>query len=232
MIHEYNISFNQLQITPEEVYETMGYGSSTPEKDVVEMVKNTIEQVAAFTVPRFCYLIAEGVITHDTLTIGSQTLQTGKIIGKQLMHSEAFVLFTATVGKEFEEWMDGFKQTDDMVMQYISDSLGSCLAEKTADYLEDLLQSEISEKGWLHTNRFSPGYCEWHVSEQQKLFSLFPTPTPCGIRLTESSLMIPIKSVSGIIGVGSKVRKLDYSCGICTLERCYKKRRKAVTQSQ
>ena len=45
----------------------------------------------------------------------------------------------------------------------------------------------------------------------------------CGVRLTDSSLMVPIKSVSGIIGIGEKVRKLDYTCGLCDSKKCFKR---------
>ena len=82
-----------------------------------------------------------------------------------------------------------------MVKVYIADSLGSIIAEKAADCMEEELAAFIEKRGWKHTNRYSPGYCGWHVSEQQKLFSLFPVASPCGIQLTDSSLMIPIKSV-------------------------------------
>ena len=71
----------------------------------------------------------------------------------------------------------------------------------------------------------SPGYCGWHVSEQQLLFPLFEGQT-CGVRLTDSSLMVPIKSVSGIIGLGKEVRRLDYTCGLCDFKQCYKRRKK------
>ena len=113
-----------------------------------------------------------------------------------------------------------------MVRIFITNSIGSIIAEKAADAMEEALQAFIDKTGWKHTNRFSPGYCGWHVSEQQRLFSLFPTANPCGIRLTDSSLMIPIKSVSGIIGIGKNVRHLDYSCGLCDYSKCYKKRRR------
>ena len=108
----------------------------------------------------------------------------------------------------------------------MADSLGSIIAEKAADCMELALQKEIGSRGWKHTNRFSPGYCGWHVSEQQKLFPLFPTPHPCGISLTDSSLMLPIKSVSGVIGLGENVRKLEYTCGLCSYEKCYRRKQK------
>ncbi len=113
-----------------------------------------------------------------------------------------------------------------MVKIYIADAIGSIIAEKTADCMEIALDEYIRNRGWKHTNRFSPGYCGWHVSEQKKLFPLFPSAEPCGIRLTDSSLMLPIKSVSGVIGLGEDVRKLEYTCGLCTYDKCYRRKQR------
>jgi len=103
--------------------------------------------------------------------------------------------------------------------------LGSVIAEKCADEMEKNVQESIEKLGWHRTNRFSPGYCGWHVSQQQILFALFKGET-CGVRLTDSSLMLPIKSVSGIMGLGQQVRRLDYTCGLCHFEKCYKRKKK------
>ena len=64
--------------------------------------------------------------------------------------------------------------------------------------------------------------------EQKQLFSLLPN-TMDFISLTKSCLMLPIKSVSGIIGVGKEVRKTGYSCDICSNKACiYRKIRMNV----
>lgn len=225
MIQEHSIPFSKLSVTPEEIYEAMGYCTAIPDKDIREMVKGILEQASALAVPRFIYRITEGSLTKETLRIDDTSLAIGKIIGRQLSGSEAFALFIATTGSAFGEWLEEISRNGDIVVQYIVDLLGSCLAEKAADYMEVVLQEEIAKRNWKHTNRFSPGYCEWEVSEQQKLFPLFPVSSPCSVQLTASSLMIPIKSVSGIIGLGSKVRKTAYSCGLCNLEYCYKRKR-------
>ena len=59
-----------------------------------------------------------------------------------------------------------------MVKVYIADAIGSIIAEKTADCMEIALDEYIHDRGWRHTNRFSPGYCGWHVSEQNEIISL------------------------------------------------------------
>ena len=69
------------------------------------------------------------------------------------------------------------------------------------------------------TNRYSPGYCVWHLKEQKSLFSLLPAEY-CNITLTDSCLMQPIKSVSGLIGIGANGKQKTYLCSICELSHC------------
>lgn len=225
---EQELSYKDLNIPLSEIYEAMGYKDSTPDQMVMEETEDLLKRITPSLRPRFFFFITEGVLDteKESLTIQDTTFYIGKTIARQLRSSEAFAFFAATAGNEFETLQHTLQQEDDMVKVYIADSLGSIIAEKAADCMETALATFIEEKGWKHTNRYSPGYCGWHVSEQQKLFSLFPVAAPCGIRLTDSSLMIPIKSVSGVIGIGSGVRKLEYTCGLCTYENCFRKRKR------
>ena len=224
-----NINYHDLRLSLADVCEQMGYGDATPDDDVMAEVRAVGDMAAAVARPRFCYALADGTLdlVRDTLTIGGTELHVGRIISRQLRGSEAFALFVATAGAEFEDLQMRLKDDDDMVRTFIADSFGSVIAERTADIMEECLQGELDGRGWRHTNRFSPGYCGWHVSEQQRLFPLFGVERPCGVRLTESSLMVPIKSVSGVIGLGPGVRKLEYSCGLCDYKDCYKRKRLA-----
>ena len=56
-------------------------------------------------------------------------------------------------------------------------------------------------------------------------FSCLPE-FPCGVRLSDSSLMSPIKSVSGIIAYGPCIVKRKYGCELCGKADCYKNRNK------
>lgn len=225
---EKELSFTDLHISLPEIFEAMGYGNAVPDEAVTSEVHTLLERVAPIVHPRFAFFITEGALDTDQemLAVGDVSFPIGKIITRQLRGSESFAFFAATAGTEFESFQHALQQEGDMVQLYIADSLGSIIAEKAADKMEEAVDAFVQEKGWKHTNRFSPGYCGWHVSHQQKLFSLFPVSEPCGIRLTESSLMIPIKSVSGVIGLGSEVRKVDYTCGLCTYEKCYRRKQR------
>ena len=224
----YGLTYNDLDLDLAEVYMQMGYGGSAPDDDVETEVRAVENDIAMIARPRYCFFTTEGTLdtVNDTLSVNGTEMNLGRIISRQLRGSETFAFFVATAGAEFEDYQMRLKDEDDMVRTFIADSFGSVIAERTADIMEQALQDTITADGLRHTNRFSPGYCGWHVSEQQKLFHLFGEGHPCGVRLTDSSLMVPIKSVSGVIGLGHKVRKLEYSCGLCDYKDCYKRRRK------
>lgn len=213
---EKTLSFEELGITAADVYEQMGYHDAQPDKATQQETATILKEVSQWLRPRFSYFVVNK----------QPDFEMGNIILRQLRGSEAFALFICTSGLEFETYQQRLKEQGDMVRVFIADALGSVIAEKCADQMEKALQESIDKLGWKHTNRFSPGYCGWHVSQQQLLFPLFQGHT-CGVKLKDSSLMIPIKSVSGIIGLGEKVRKLEYTCGLCDFKQCYKRKKKA-----
>ena len=210
------LTYEQLKITLTDIYEAMGYHGTQPDNATVQETEAILDDVREWLRPQFCFFVMRERLDFEM----------GKIIEKQLQGSEAYAIFICTCGQEYETYLQRLKAENDMVRVFIADALGSVIAEKCADEMEKNLQESIEKLGWHHTNRFSPGYCGWHVSQQQKLFPLFKGET-CGVRLTESSLMLPIKSVSGIIGIGKEVHRLDYTCGLCQFEKCYKRKKKA-----
>ena len=212
---EKTLTYDQLGIVPSDVYEQMGYRGVEPDEATRQETLRLIDDVREWLRPQFCFFVTQALPSFEM----------GRIIEHQLQGAEAYALFICTSGTEFEAFQQRLKQEGDMVRVFIADALGSVIAEKCADQMEQALQENIDKLEWKHTNRFSPGYCGWHVAQQQVLFPLFDGHT-CGVRLTDSSLMVPIKSVSGIIGVGQEVRKLDYTCGLCTFEKCYKRKKR------
>ncbi len=226
---EKQLTYDDLDITDKELFIQMGYGENTPGDDILAEIDEMKATVREILQPHFCFAITDGGCLNaeeKTLTIGETVFNVGRIITSQLRGAQSYAFFVATSGTAFEALQRRLEAEGDMLRVFIADSMGSVIAEKTADIMERWLQIYINAKGWKHTNRFSPGYCGWHVSQQQLLFPLFNTKEPCGVKLTDSSLMIPIKSVSGVIGLGPGVKKLEYTCGLCDYAKCYKRRKR------
>jgi hypothetical protein len=156
---------------------------------------------------------------HDGLYVGNRFFTTGRIIASQLKKAEKAALFACTIGPGMESWSRQAFRDGDPVLGHIIDTVASLAVEKATGMLHDHIGWTMEQSGLRITNRFSPGYCGWPVTQQQLLFSFFPAGF-CGIGLTDSALMIPMKSISGIIGIGTKVNRDNYFCDRCARKDC------------
>lgn len=156
---------------------------------------------------------------QEEIAVPGISFHTGKTIVKMLRGAKRYVFFMATAGPGPENLAKSLMAEGQYLEAYIVDLVASGMAEAAARYLHDHLKDEWALKGQKITNRYSPGYCGWKVDEQQKLFGLFPEGS-CGITLSASSLMSPIKSVSGFVGVGPGVSFRDYTCELCSMKDC------------
>ncbi|MBL1212168.1 MAG: methionine synthase [Ignavibacteriae bacterium] len=220
---ESQIAFNELVLNYSSVYLALGYQNNLPPKYIIELIQKMLNEVEEILQIKGGFQIHQNdfsVIDKTKIVVDNIEFYTQRIITTQLKKAEGAVIFACTLGKGFDDWRKKFTDDDDMLKVYIADILGSELVEAATDVLESKIADELSTKNFKITNRYSPGYCDWNVYEQHKLFSLLPEKF-CGIKLTESALMLPIKSVSGIIGFGSNVKKKEYNCKICSMENCY-----------
>ena len=144
-------------------------------------------------------------------------------VGKQVMHnlrnSEMLAFFACTAGGEITDRSQKYMSAGDYLEGYVADLTGSLLVEAAMDLVQKRLTDKMGQSGLKVTNRYSPGYCNWNVGEQHLLFSLFPE-NFCGITLSDSALMHPIKSVSAVIGIGRNVRFSQYVCNTCPQRNC------------
>jgi cobalamin-dependent methionine synthase I len=131
-------------------------------------------------------------------------------------------LFICTAGEELSRCSQELLKGDHPVLGYILDLMGSMVVESATDELQKQIKQMAQKDELQITNRYSRGYCKWSVADQHKLFSFFPS-NCCGIGLTDSSLMHPVKSVSGIIGLGKEVKFREYTCDLCSQVDCFHK---------
>ena len=179
--------------------------------------------------PVGCY-VSKAVIPNSSkkdITVREARFQTGGTIVRMLKGAKKIYFFLASAGSGPEHLSRKLIAEGNYLEGYIADLIGSALADAIAQYVHDQIRESCGRSGYRVTNRYSPGYCGWEVEEQHKLFELFPEGN-CGIMLSASSLMSPIKSVSGIIGAGPRVSFRDYTCELCSMKDCTFRRTRAT----
>jgi hypothetical protein len=221
-VFEVNINFNDLTIDKNEIELTMGYMENNIPLHFVELIDDVISKAEPLCKIKAGYKIVDIKKTteqKDDIYADGIFLKTQKIVTGKIKKADKAAVFICTIGSAMEEWSRKLLIEGDGVLSYIVDTVASVTVESLTDRLHDHIGQEMKKEGLKITNRYSPGYCDWVVSEQHKLFSMLPEKF-CGISLTESALMVPIKSVSGIIGIGADVKWVKYTCDTCGITDC------------
>ncbi len=224
--YEYPIEATELVVDRSVLERFLGYDKGPAPEPVVSYLDEAIASLAGFVEPRCALrILPSGSCSFNkrTITADGVAFQTQPIISKRLRLSESLAFFVCTIGPRLEQRARALMDEGKMLEGYLLDQVASELAEQAAEWIEKKLSEIVHPAGWKITNRYSPGYCKWSVAEQHKLFSFFPKHV-CGITLTESALMVPIKSVSGVIGIGPSVRREAYECSVCDMTDCFRRK--------
>ena len=178
-----------------------------------EQLESLLDEAKAIAKPRAMYAVAyvdsrgESSVVIDGLEFHSRVLRVN------LDDVHRVFPFAITCGGELHEWMRG---KDDLLLRYYADVISE---EAMRAASADLKRHLVRGYGLGRTSTMSPGSLEdWPIQEQRPLFELLGDPEKAiGVRLTDSMLMIPSKSVSGI---RFPVEKTFESCQLCQRVRC------------
>lgn len=149
-------------------------------------------------------------------------------LAKTLENATSLCCFIATIGRGIENAVNTCTAKNRFSDAFILDTLGSMAAEALIDGFHRDYERQCLEQGKGVTLRFSPGYCDWDITDQIHLFSFFKEDHPAGVQLTETCLMSPCKSVSGVFGIlpvdsGNRLDKYN-PCRSCGQPRCRARR--------
>jgi len=130
---------------------------------------------------------------------GDTTFRSRKL-AQALKDSEEIICFVATLGSGLDREILRLMAEKRLSQAYVLDAMGSVAVEDMVEQFYQRKQIEFAAENKSVTLRFSPGYCDWPVSEQKQLFSLFGS-EHTGVELLDSCLMTPRKSISGVFGL-------------------------------
>ena len=183
--------------------------------DYIENYHDFIESTYAYTFRAIDSVDGDRVYLTDSIILESQ------VISSLCKRCDELAVFITTIGSHLEEMVDFLSENGLVLQATVLDAVGSGAAEQMAGFIEDKIRNVAKLHNQRTSRRFSPGYCDWNVNQQETIFKILNDDT-AGVSLTDECLMIPRKSVSGIIGIGDRNSGVeDYNpCFTCTNEDC------------
>ena len=193
----------------------------SPEDELAESAGSFLEWAAPMGRPKaICRVSYIEERNNNTVRVGDVAFHS-EVLSENLKSVERVFPFIATCGVELDKlvfdpdpfmgpfWLDALKEL----------ALGSAVTA-----LQEKLRRQFAIDKFVSMNPGSADVDVWPIEQQRELFTLFgDVKNHIGVTLTESFLMLPNKSVSGIY---FQTDVSWISCQLCTREVCPSRRAK------
>ena len=199
----------KVNIDTNEVLRYLGYGKNKADEGILTLIERCKTEMLENCSLKACYDIFDLSLDDDMLKFGNIETES-KSLKKNLKDCKKVVVFVATIGISTDRVIRKYSMTSP-ANAVIAQAVGTAMIEEWCDVLCDRLKVN----GFLRP-RFSPGYGDFSIEYQKKIFTLLDCPRKIGVSLTDSLMMIPSKSVSGIIGIS----EVDSNCHKNGCEEC------------
>ncbi|MCR4843214.1 MAG: hypothetical protein K5840_08145 [Eubacterium sp.] len=146
--------------------------------------------------PRVCYLRVPVDIKTEEVDFSVITLRSAAL-ARLLKDCRYAYLFAATCGSELDRLIARQSATS-VARGAMCDAYGSAAIEAVCDYACDSFERM---EGAELTHRFSPGYSDLSIEVQPDFLRVLDANRRIGLTITDGMMMVPVKSVTAIVGV-------------------------------
>ena len=144
------------------------------------------------------------------------TLSLGPHAGLMKDATEALVS-VGSIGPRLDRMARQLQQGGDWLAYYLLDAAGVAALGRVGQAVRAFAEAEARRRGWGLTPSLGPGSLDgWPLEDQRRLCGLLDLGV-IGVHLSDSSVLIPFKSASALIGIGPALtaRRAGSVCRFC-----------------
>jgi hypothetical protein len=162
----------------------------------------------------------EAILHARVRFVGGGELK-GEALAQHLASVQEVLAVVCTIGSELEAHANRVMEKE-IVHGLALYGMGSAAVEALANAACQHFELEAVERGWQTTIPLSPGMIGWSVEEgQPQIFSLLDG-EQVGVRLSEAAIMLPMKSLSLVLGQGGGLNRQGITCDYCAMREVCK----------
>lgn len=229
--------FDQLNVNIDigEVLRLLGYrGGKRPEASVTEILGEEAKEAQQLIKPKAIHREVKvlGAERSSIRLENDMLLRVGEkgALWWYGIHSLAIAL--CTIGKALEERVSTLFGEGKYAEALTLDSIGSIAVENVSNQVNHFICLKALNLGIKIGPRLSPGYGKWPLTDQRLIFELLPGES-IGVHLNEQCMMIPRKSVSFCVGLGTQENLWKINpCRYCGMSNCLYRRANKVSRGQ
>lgn len=201
----------------------LGTGGEIP-AELEARIGEAYEKLKTVQTPRRVWRFFSTEVHEASVSFDGAFSIEGRDLAETLRGCSRAALLAVTLGAEVDRLINRFQATS-MSEAVIFDACASAGAEELCDCLEGEILQNLGAGEFL-TMRYSPGYGDVPPAESAKILAALETRKRIGLTSTASGMLVPIKSITAVIGVAKEKPDKKIDCSRCvTNESCpYKKR--------
>lgn len=191
-----------------------------PDDRVLRLLCSMEELVRSRVRPAYVYRETTAELTGKGVQLGiMSSCLAGEDIKRHLKGCGRAIVLAATLSQEADKLIRQAAARD-MAESLAIDCLCSAAVEQVCDRAEEEIFSVINAP--YRTWRYSPGYGDLPLSVQGDILQALNAQRRIGLTVSDSSLLIPTKSVTAIIGISdAPVEHTAKGCAVCAMrESC------------
>ncbi len=201
-------------LTEEDVLKGQGIDPERASPKLFENAKDIIEETHSLIKPAAVYTIIEiANFEHQKITFEGGSFE-GPLVGKAMAGAKHLNIAICTIGGDLEQRVQEL-MAENPIMGVALDGAGIAAVRKVSETVEDIISKKACELDLALGMRVQPGQEGWPIEQQRLVFSILPA-DKIGVRLSDSCLMIPRKSVSFIIPRGEDLDSSMIPCDFCS----------------
>jgi hypothetical protein len=184
---------------------------------LADLLAGLANEALAVAAPKALYKVVYVDSRDDDEVVLDGIALKSRVLAVNLADVHRVFPFLVTCGNELDRWA---MSKSDLLERFYADAILDIVLRSA----RKAMKKEISQRFQLSkTAVMTPGSLgDWPIEQQRSLFSILgDTEQRIGVRLTESLMMTPVQSISGILFS----TKVDFaSCQLCPREGCPKRR--------
>lgn len=201
-----------------EVLRYLGYKNQGLDEKMNLLIDSCMAEINGLSEERYVYNFFNITSRDGFICLNDGVIELdGNSIKKHLENSKTCVLMAASIGSSVDKKIKYYEKTD-MPRAIILDACGTAAVEELCDKIQRIIEDGLEEENLNF--RFSPGYWDLNITIQKQFLKVLDAERKIGLTATESSILIPRKSVTAIAGVVKEKCINEKSCKSCSKIEC------------
>ncbi len=209
-----------MKIDRREICRYLGIAGRPEAERIAPLIEESVLLLEKAADPRFLYeIVPLSLGAEHTVDMGFLQTQS-RNLSRNLLGCRQAAVMAATLGIGTDRMINRMFHLD-AAKATVMQAAAAAMIEAWCDVCQETIRQEAARRGLFLRPRFSPGYGDFPLKSQKAILQGLQAQKKIGLTVTDSLMMIPVKSVTAVIGLSEENSFCHKNgCEVCPKDDC------------